>query len=38
MVVEVVSDELEIFEANGLTLGELDAKQVDVVGGDGGFR
>jgi hypothetical protein len=34
----VVDDELEIFEVDGLTLGELDAKQVDVVGGDGGFR
>jgi hypothetical protein len=34
----VVGDELEIFEVDGLALGELDAEQVDVTGGDGGFR
>jgi hypothetical protein len=34
----VVIDELKIFKADGPTLGELNTEQVDVVGGDGGFR
>jgi hypothetical protein len=34
----VVGDELEIFKADGLVLGELDTEQVDVAGGDSGFR
>jgi hypothetical protein len=34
----VVSDELKIFEADGLASGELDVEQVDGIGGDGGFR
>jgi hypothetical protein len=34
----VVGDELMIFEANGLASGELDAEQVDGIGGEGGFR
>jgi hypothetical protein len=33
----VVDDELKVFEVAGLTLGELDAEQADVVGGDDGF-
>jgi hypothetical protein len=35
MVVGVVGNELEIFEADGLTLGDLDAEQV-VVADDNG--
>jgi hypothetical protein len=35
MVVRVVGNELEIFEADGLTLGDLDAEQV-VVADDNG--
>jgi hypothetical protein len=33
----VIGDELEVLEADGLILGELDAKQVDVTGGDDEF-
>jgi hypothetical protein len=36
-VVKVVDDELEVFEEDGLVLGELDAKQEDVAYGDSGF-
>jgi hypothetical protein len=36
-VVGLISDELKVFAADGLVLGELDTKQVDVTGGDGGF-
>jgi hypothetical protein len=34
----VISDEIEIFEVDGPALGELNTDQVDVAGGDGGFR
>jgi hypothetical protein len=34
----VVNDEFKIFEADGLTSGELNAEPVDAVGGDGKFR
>jgi hypothetical protein len=33
----VVDDELKVFKVDGLALGELDAKEVDVAGSDGGF-
>jgi hypothetical protein len=33
----VVGDELEVREVDRLIWGEIDAKQVDVIGGDGGF-
>jgi hypothetical protein len=33
----VVGDELNVFKVDGLVLGEPDAEQVDVTGGDGGF-
>jgi hypothetical protein len=33
----VVGGELKVFEVDSFVLGELDAKQVDVTGGDGGF-
>jgi hypothetical protein len=33
----VVNDELEVFEEDGLILGELDTEQEDVTGGDSGF-
>jgi hypothetical protein len=36
-VVGLIDDELKVFEADGLALGELDTEQVDVIGGDGGF-
>jgi hypothetical protein len=38
LVVKVVSDELGIFEADSLAFGELDAKQVDAISDDSGFR
>jgi hypothetical protein len=38
LVVKVVSNELGIFEADSLAFGELDAKQVDAVSDDSGFR
>jgi hypothetical protein len=34
----VVGDELEIFKADGLALGELDAEWVDITGDDDEFR
>jgi hypothetical protein len=34
----VVSDELWIFEVDGLAPSELGAEHVDAIGGDGGFR
>jgi hypothetical protein len=36
-LVEVVDDELKVLEADGLVLGELDAKLGDAADGDGGF-
>jgi hypothetical protein len=36
-VVGAVDDELNVFKVDGLILGELDTKQADVVGSDGGF-
>jgi hypothetical protein len=33
----VVSDEFEVFKEDGLVLGELNAEQEDVTGGDSGF-
>jgi hypothetical protein len=36
-VVEVVSDEHNVLEADGLVSDELDAKQGDAIGGGGRF-
>jgi hypothetical protein len=36
-VVEVVGDELQVFEVDGLAPGELHVEQVVVVRADGGF-
>jgi hypothetical protein len=36
-VVGVVIDELEVFEACGLILGDVDTEQEDIVGSDGGY-
>jgi hypothetical protein len=33
----VVGDELEVFEVDGLVLGELDVKQEDIASGNSGF-
>jgi hypothetical protein len=38
LVVEVVGDELKIFEADGLVLGELGVEWVVVASGDNEFR